>query len=187
MKTPSHYILNLAILGQTIAPKENVAITLGALLPDIPIFIFYAIAKYIYKLPEAQIWTKAYYEPFWQNIIALSHSLPLAAIFAALFYYLDWKPGAIVCVSAILHSLLDFPVHHDDAHRHFFPFSNYRFISPLSYWDPNHYGRIVSLIEMVLVFAVNPLVLGLLNSYIAKAIIIAIDLLYLFGYLRGFF
>ena len=71
MNTPSHYILNLALLGKTIDSKNNMAIAIGAILPDIPIFIFYFVAKYIYKLPESKIWSEAYYEPFWQNTVAL--------------------------------------------------------------------------------------------------------------------
>ncbi len=90
----------------------------------------------------------------------------------------------VFCVSIICHCLLDLPVHHDDAHRHFFPLSNYRFISPFSYWDVNHYGRVVAAIELLLVLIANPLVLGLLNSPITKGIVIAIDLIYLFGYFR---
>ncbi|MGK7874756.1 MAG: hypothetical protein AB4426_16065 [Xenococcaceae cyanobacterium] len=184
MNTPSHYILNLALLGKSIAPKANVAITIGAILPDIPIFVFYFVAKFIYKLPERQIWSEAYYEPFWQIIIALSHSLPLALIGLFISLYFGWKPGAIACVSMILHSLFDFPVHHDDAHRHFFPFSDYRFISPLSYWDPKHYGSIVAFVELSLVLAVTPLVFDLLYSRFAKVLVIVIELLYVVGYLR---
>lgn len=184
MNTPSHYILNLAFLGKTIAPKNNVAIALGAILPDVPIFIFYFVAKHIYKLPEGKIWSEAYYEPFWQNIVALFHSIPLALIAAAIFYYLDWQPGTILCLSMVCHSLLDLPVHHNDAHRHFFPFTDYRFISPFSYWDVNHYGRIVAFIEVALVLVVNPLVIGLLRSPITKGIVIAIDLFYVFTYVR---
>ena len=92
----------------------------------------------------------------------------------------------IVCISMICHSLLGLPVHNDDAHRHFFPFSNHRFISPLSYWDKNHYGAIVALIEMALVIGVNPIVFSLLNSPWTKGIVIAIDLYYLLGYSRSY-
>ena len=191
MNTPGHYILNLAVLGKTIAPKNNiampsagVAIAIGAILPDVPIFIFYFVAKYIYRMPEGKIWSEAYYEPFWQNIVALFHSIPLALIGAVICYFLDSQPGVILCISMVCHSLLDLPVHNDDAHRHFFPFSDYRFISPFSYWDTNHYGKIVAFIEMALVIAVNPIVLGLLNSPCTKGIVIAIDLFYILGYFR---
>lgn len=184
MNTPSHYILNLAFLGKTLDSKNNIAIATGAILPDIPIFIFYLVAKYIYKLPETKIWSEAYYEPFWQNTVALFHSIPLAIIGAIIFFYLDWKPGMILCISMICHSLLDLPVHHDDAHRHFFPLSNYRFISPFSYWDVNHYGKTVSFIEMALVLIVNPIAIAILNSPITKGIVIAIDLLYVYSYCR---
>ena len=184
MNTPGHYILNLALLGKTIAPKDHLAIALGAILPDLPIFVFYFVAKFIYKIPEGKIWSEAYYEPVWQNTVALFHSIPVALIGAAIFYRLDYKPGIILCVSLVCHSLLDLPVHHDDAHRHFFPLSNYRFISSFSYWDSNHHGRIVAFIEMALVLGVNPLVLSWLYSSWTQGIIIAIDLFYLFGYFR---
>ena len=44
-------------------------------------------------------------------------------------------------------SIGDLPLHNDDAHRHFFPFSDWRFSSPVSYWDPQHYGYWASLVE----------------------------------------
>lgn len=184
MNTPGHYILNMAVLGKTIAPQNNLAIATGAILPDIPIFIFYFVARYIYKLPASKIWSEAYYEPFWQNTVALFHSIPVAIIGAIICYYLDWKPGIILCISMVFHNLLDLPVHNHDAHRHFFPFTNYRFVSPFSYWDINHYSKYVAFIEMALVLAVNPLVIGLLKLPITKGIVLAIDFFYVYSYCR---
>ncbi|MDY6783360.1 MAG: hypothetical protein SW833_12595 [Cyanobacteriota bacterium] len=184
MNTPSHYVLNLALLGTTVAPNANVAIALGAIVPDFPIFVFYFVAKVILHLPERQIWSQAYYQPFWQTGVALFHSIPLAAIALCLCLYGGWKPGAIFFGSAIFHSLLDLPVHNDDAHRHFFPFSNYRFISPFSYWDPNHYGRIVAAIELLLVLGVTPVVFALLKTWPSKILLITINVVYVVGYLR---
>jgi hypothetical protein len=34
------------------------------------------------------------------------------------------------------------PLHHDDGHRHLFPLLDWRFESPISYWDPAHYGKV---------------------------------------------
>jgi hypothetical protein len=38
-------------------------------------------------------------------------------------------------------ALTDLPVHHDDAHPHFWPLTLWTFASPVSYWDPAHFGR----------------------------------------------
>ena len=41
--------------------------------------------------------------------------------------------------------------HRDDSHRHPYPLSDWRFISPLSYWDPVHHGQWLGLAEASLV------------------------------------
>jgi hypothetical protein len=182
MNTPSHAIINLAILGKAQHPELNLLIVTGGILPDIPIFLFYFWAKYIARLPESTIWSKTYFEPAVQNIVALFHSIPLAAIGWLIAYYFGWQSVQILCLSAILHSLGDLPVHNDDAHRHFFPFSNYRFISPISYWDRNHYGTIVSFVEMLLVLLSSYHVFGWINSYVGKGLLILVNCFYLIMY-----
>jgi hypothetical protein len=181
MKTPSHAIINLAILGRSQHSEFNLLIVTGGILPDIPIFLFYFWAKYIARLPEATIWSKAYYEPFVQDIVALFHSIPLTVIGWLIAYYFGWQSVQILFLSMIMHSLGDLPVHNDDAHRHFFPFSNYRFISPLSYWDRKHYGSIVSLVEMLLVLLATFRVFGFVNSYVGKILLILVNCFYLMG------
>lgn len=180
MNTPSHAILNLFILGRKSLPQANLPIFIGAILPDIPIFVLYAWAKLIARLPEKQIWTETYYQPFWQNIVALFHSIPLALIGWLIAYKFGWEKIQILCLSLVLHSCFDLPVHNDDAHRHFFPFSNYRFISPISYWDRKHYGSIVSLIEILLVFLATFPVFNQIQSWIGKGLLIGINVIYLF-------
>jgi len=45
------------------------------------------------------------------------------------------------------------PLHVDDAHAHFWPFSDWRFVSPVSYWNPGYYGHIWAPIEGALALA----------------------------------
>ena len=182
MKTPSHAIINLAILGRTQHYELNLLIVTGGILPDIPIFLFYFWAKYIARLPAATILSEAYYEPFVQNFVALFHSIPLAVMGWLMAYYFGWQSVQILFISMILHSLGDLPVHNDDAHRHFFPFSNYRFISPFSYWDRKHYGSIVSVVEMLLVLLSTYRVFGFVNSYVGKTLLILVNCFYWIGY-----
>ena len=183
MNTPSHAILNLAILGTGQLPQANLAIAVGGVLPDIPIVAFYVWTKFIQKLPEGKIWSQSYYQPFWQNLVALFHSMPLAAIAWLIAYYFQWQIIQLACLSLLLHSLLDLPVHHDDAHRHFFPLSDYRFISPISYWDPKHYGSIVALVELLLVLVATFYCFSFVQSWIGKGLAVASNLFYLTGYL----
>ncbi len=183
MNTPSHAIINLALLTKTQLPQANIAIVIGGILPDIPIFIFYFWAKFIARLPEAKIWSEAYYQPLIQNLVAIFHSIPLAIIGLLISYYFDWQIMQVICISLVLHSLLDLPVHNDDAHRHFFPFNNYRFISPISYWDPKHYGSIVALIEILLVLLATLRVFPGINSVVGKGLIILVNIFYWSGYI----
>lgn len=184
MKTPSHAIINLAILGRSQQPDLNLPIAIGGILPDIPIFLFYFWAKFIAGMPEAQIWSEAYYAPATQNIVALFHSIPLAAIAWIISSYLGWEKAQILCLSLILHSVGDLPVHHDDAHQHFYPFSNYRFISPFSYWDVNHYGSIVSSIELLLVLISTSFVFPMVQSWLGRILIVLVNLVYIVAAIR---
>jgi len=52
--------------------------------------------------------------------------------------------------AGLLHLALDFPLHNDDARAHFWPATDWRFISPVSYWDLRHFGGIIGPIEMAM-------------------------------------
>ena len=186
MNTPSHYVINLALLGNTVAPNANIALTLGAIMPDAPIFIFYFVAKWIYKMPEQKIWSEAYFSPPVQFWVSLGHSFPVAIAGLLLSIYFQWRLGIAFFASMIGHSLLDIPVHNDDAHRHFFPLTDYKFISPLSYWDVNHHARIVAGFELAFVAIATPFALGLLKNKFTQGLVLAIDLVYVFAYFRFF-
>ncbi|MDY6803247.1 MAG: hypothetical protein SXA11_05500 [Cyanobacteriota bacterium] len=182
MNTPSHAIINLAVLGKSKLPQLNLAIVMGGFLPDIPIFAFYFWAKFIARMPEGKIWSEAYYQPFMQNVVAISHSIPLALIGWAIAYYFKSELMQVIFLSMVLHCLLDLPVHHDDAHRHFFPLSNYRFISPISYWDPKHYGAIVAFVEMTMVLLGTFRVFPWVSSTVGQVLMVGVNVVYLVGY-----
>lgn len=55
-----------------------------------------------------------------------------------------------LCGAALLHLGFDFLLHNDDGRAHFWPLSNWIFQSPVSYWDPDHYGNIAGAIEVAL-------------------------------------
>ncbi|NKB76238.1 MAG: hypothetical protein GKR96_04165 [Gammaproteobacteria bacterium] len=150
MNTPAHVIFGLSLLGHTNAIRYSMAIAVGAILPDVLMMVFYAYQKF-QGVPEEVIWNEKYFLVSWQNSFDLMNSIPLLAALALISGLTKNYSLSMLFASTVIHCLLDLPVHHDDGHRHFFPLSDFRFESPLSYWDPNHYGNIVSMMEVILV------------------------------------
>src|SRR5262245_25292111 len=151
LNTPAHAVLNLLALGRRGPFHAQSIIVAGALLPDVPMVLFYSFEKVVKQTSEVLIWTRAYYEPGWQVAFDGFHSIPLLVLGLTIAGWRRWTAIRLLFSSMLLHAVVDLPLHHDDAHRHFFPVSDWRFQSPVSYWDPSHHGGIIGPIEAGLV------------------------------------
>lgn len=167
MNTPSHLVINAAIrkyTGVTRIPRS--AFLLGAVLPDIPLWLLWIGAYLYYRYvlgnpsitPMDEMFDGFYFNnPFWIAAHNLLHA-PLVQLTAlALLWRYRAQPGARggwwfwFFVGCLIHTAIDIPTHVDDGPVIFFPFDWYtRFYSPISYWDPRHYGRQFALFELAL-------------------------------------
>ncbi len=131
-------------------PTYLMPAVVGALLPDAPMFVFYAVEKLAIGSSEKEIWSTRYFLDAWQDFFDLFNSLPI--VLACL--WICWRSGrvgwSILFASMLLHIVADLPLHHDDGHRHFWPLSEWRFESPVSYWDPKHHGIYAAGVELAL-------------------------------------
>jgi hypothetical protein len=96
---------------------------------------------------------------FYENPAVLTaHNLFHGPLPVALFLFAGWwgwrhgrRWGAVLfwlSAAAMLHALIDIPLHATDGPLLFFPVNwTYRFRSPISYWDPDYYGRQWSIFE----------------------------------------
>jgi len=184
MNTPAHVIINLLVLGKGKETKHQLAIAAGALLPDVPMFGFYFFEKIIRKIPEYVIWTHQYHQVSWQNIFDAFHSLPVIGIGLAWSLYARNHLGVLLFSSMLLHVAGDFPLHHDDAHRHFFPLSDWRFESPVSYWDPRYYGEVAASLEILVVIVSCLVLFSRYTSSIQRGLVGMVGVSYMmyFGY-----
>ena len=174
MTTPAHAALSLIVLGRS--ERNALPVALGAVAPDAPMLVFYLWERLVRGVSEGRIWSERYFDPGWQVVFDIPSSIPLLALALCILLVLVGRrstgrfPAAGVAAtprpakltaatlfvaSMILHALGALPLHREDAHRHFFPFSDWRFISPVSYWDPDHYGGYAAVGEVVLVLAVS--------------------------------
>ena len=148
MQTPSHIAVSLLLWSDSVNWKQTCAIVTGAFFPDVTMFVFYGYQKAIGST-ESDIWNTLYFEESWQLFFDVFNSIPIFLLLAIVGYLTRQRILFLVSASALVHVLCDLPVHNDDAHRHFLPFSNWRFISPLSYWDPKHFGIYVMVTELL--------------------------------------
>lgn len=150
MNTPAHAITNLLVLGRAGRPETVWPIAAGSLVPDAPMFLFYAAEK-ARGMGEGEIWNERYFDAGWQAFFDLFNSLPLIALGALVAWRLGAHRWLAFCASMALHCLCDLPLHREDAHRHFFPLSDWKFESAVSYWDPAAGGAVITLLEIALV------------------------------------
>lgn len=155
MNTQTHIIMGAVLFGKP-APRFAVAGALGGLIPDLPMFTIIAGLR-MAGYPLSDIFGRIYWEHWWQVSNAIGHSFLLWGIILTICFIAKnrtWSGiGLAVSGSALIHSMIDFLCHRNDGHMHFWPLSQWRFQSPVSYWDANHYGLQFSLFEAASGFA----------------------------------
>ncbi len=158
MNTQSHILMGAILFGRPL-PRRALAGAAGGLIADIPMFVIVALLRMGgYSFDE--IFGRIYWEQWWQVLNAVGHSFLIWGVLTLVAWLVIRRhgaaqaPRAALCFafagSALLHSVIDFLVHREDAHMQFWPLTEWRFVSPVSYWDPAHYGNWFSLFEAAL-------------------------------------
>ena len=192
MNTQTHVLLAAAILAKPDAPARNTAVIAGALVPDLAIYTLFVWSK-IAGVPERLVWNTLYYQPPWSTAVTVGNAAPLylLLLLAALLLARYWRPALLAAFfagAALIHLAADFPVHVDDAHAHLWPLTDWRFRAPVSYWHPDHHGRLFALFEIGLGVVLTVLLWRRFHAFWVRGLLIAAGLAYLgpplyFGFL----
>ena len=158
MITPTHAVVNAVLARSTglrtkLSVQSRVAFVVGGVAPDIALYILSVAAVVYYPLidgvsisdaHERAMYDLYFNSPWWIAGHNLLHApiILLAVIAAASLFTSSWRRRIrSFAAGALVHSMIDIFVHHDDGPLVFFPVSwSIRFSSPVSYWDPDHYG-----------------------------------------------
>lgn len=161
MLTTTHALVGAGLLTRREhSAKQIFAAWTGGLFPDLSVFAMVGVSRILpfpnglWRAPDGLYWQ----EP-WQTFSAISNSIPLYVTMLLLAGLMiarldgraaEWgKLLLLFAGAALLHVMADFAVHADDAHVHFWPFTDWRFHSPVSYWQRQYHGEIFGVIEAV--------------------------------------
>lgn len=188
MNTQTHLLVAAALLAKPDAPKRNIALIIGALLPDIAIFILFGWAVAT-GVPQQTLWREVYFSEPMLTFTAIGNSAPLLATIALVGWaYARWRAGnplpslpllTVLGLAALSHLALDFPVHADDAHPHFWPISEWRFRSPVSYWNNAYHAQWVTVIELLVALGLLTLLWRRFKARWVRAILLLAGLAYI--------
>ncbi|HHG89052.1 MAG TPA: hypothetical protein ENJ90_01055 [Devosia sp.] len=161
MLTSSHILVGAVVASRPVMRWWQILLAwAGGFAPDASIFAMVVYSR-LFNGPGVDLWSNydgLYWQEPWQTYSAISSSFPLWSLvmvagFALLRYSERFKSlGLAVLIFTagyFLHITADFFTHADDAYAQFWPFSDWRFYSPVSYWQPQYYGRIFGIVEMI--------------------------------------
>lgn len=188
MNTQTHVIMGAVLMGQAV-PRRAWAGALGGITPDIPMLLIVIALKFM-GTPDNIIFGKLYWQNWWQICNGIGHNAWLWGGLLILGLYMrdrlstsargfdGWTTLSLFAGSALLHTAIDFICHREDAHMSFWPVTRWKFISPVSYYDPQHYGTWFTLFEAALGLALAIILFRQFKSVILRVALVLAMALY---------
>ncbi len=159
MQSPTHTLIALAILSRKGTRKRNLAVFWGAVIPDAFIYGAWIWLTFVKGESQSRIWNEIYFDAPLQALASAFNSVPLFIILALSGWVLMRRSVSLLkaatmlyyfALAALIHIAFDFPVHNHDAYAYFEPFTDWRFYSPLSYYERSYHGVCVATFEAIL-------------------------------------
>lgn len=156
MNTPAHLILGAAAFARPGSDRVTAAALAGGLLPDLSLYLLAGWHLLVLGTPGQVVFRDLYYSDGWQAIFGVDNSFVLWGLALAMAFWARAPWAVALTGAALLHLAFDFPFHTHDARMHFWPITDWKFHSPVSYWDGGRGGDVFGTIEaaVVLVLAV---------------------------------
>ena len=177
MNTPAHLLIGMAAFSKRDRPKVTLAAAVGAILPDLSLYLMAGYALFIAQISPNVVFGQMYFSEEWTRVFRIDNSFVLWGLLLALGLWRKWPILIALSGAALLHIALDFPLHHNDGRPHFWPISNWVFESPFSYWDRAHGASWIGPIEGLIALGCTVLLWIRHTSWAFRAAIVVLLLL----------
>ncbi len=190
MNVPAHLIFGAAAFGKPDNWRITLAAVLGSFAPDVSLFVMAGWALFVSGVDPAIVFGEYYFSDGWQGVFAVDNSFIFwgMALLAAVW---GKRPVLIAFAGAgLMHLGFDFLLHNSDARIQFWPLTDWKFYSPVSYWDTRYYASIVSPIELGLTLLLAFFMFRRFTGRLARvmiviAVIVAVLTSHVFGMFIG--
>lgn len=139
--------MGAAVFGRQGDRHRTWGAVLGAFAPDLSLYLMAGVSILVLGISPQRVFGTLYYSPEWQQVFAVDNSFVLWGIGFALALWSGRGWAIALTGAALLHLAFDFPLHSHDARAHFWPLTDWKFISPVSYWQ-GPTGQVVGWIEI---------------------------------------
>lgn len=169
MNPPTHVLINAAFRKLAAPQIPARPFIIGGFVPDVPLTLLtagmFVYTRFVLNGSDAQvratmtqIFDDRYFnDPVWIAAHNVLHSPTLLLIELALLWGFRERLGSPLrtmfyfLLGCLFHGIGDVLTHYNDGPVLFFPFDwHTRFYSPVSYWDPAHYGGQFAIFELAL-------------------------------------
>ncbi|NOD35937.1 MULTISPECIES: cobalamin biosynthesis protein CobQ [unclassified Ruegeria] len=140
MNTPAHLLIGAAAFARPPQGRILLAALLGAVLPDLSLYLMAAVSLFVLGIPEQVVFGQLYYSQAWQTVFAIDNSFIIWGCALLLAVWRRWHFVAVGAAAGLLHLATDFFLHAGDGRQQFWPLSDWVFHSPVSYWDSSHHA-----------------------------------------------
>lgn len=145
--------MGVALCARRDVRRSGPGAAVVSLVPDLSLYVLAGASLFLLQIPPEKVFGELYFSPGWQAVFAVDNSFVLwGVLLGAALYFRVWSLVAFAC-AGLLHLAADFPLHHDDARRHFWPVSDWVFESPVSYWVSAHHAGWVAPVGLLIVLA----------------------------------
>ncbi|WP_109313932.1 cobalamin biosynthesis protein CobQ [Ruegeria sp. AU67] len=150
MNTPAHLLIGAAAFARPAQGRILWAALLGSLLPDLSLYLMAGTSLYVLGIPPSVVYDQLYFSDGWQTVFAIDNSFVLWGGALLVGVWMRWMVWTVGASAGLLHLSMDFLLHAGDGRPQFWPFSDWVFHSPVSYWDSTHHALWVAPISAAL-------------------------------------
>ncbi len=144
MNVPAHLIFGAAAFARPNARAVTLVALAGSFAPDLSLFAMAGWALFVAGTEPGVVFGQSYFSDAWQQVFAVDNSFVFWGIGLALAAWARLRVLVVFALAGIMHLGFDFALHNADARMQFWPLSDWKFASPLSYWDPRYNAAIVA-------------------------------------------